>query len=967
MNDLRSEAALLKHYRLHEPFPESWSDPIEDAQAKQRMQFRKSTSRYSVLQEDGISSSLKGLVGGDLYSGGAVPEDEPDPLGSTDSVARVLRKRGLPVDDNVRLRNRYMVSSKHFSPTAFLRDVHANTPSPVLQQGLSYLSQSIAQKSGSLKVLVETNFDRFVAAKGTIEGVYKEMKENAFLDKDKESEYGVGKIRAYLNEAGSKADEVFGPIMTGRGREEGLRLLLSILDKHGNMLDMPNIILECVKRNDNEGLLEEYQKARKYLMDSRALVPDPSRAVATGVKEEYLHQLIVAEKMWVEVESVMEDFKKDTWKRLLECKTEDTTHMELIGILLEVGIDENPIIVWLFSRHEYLKSRISTVFERQRIDIEIIRRKAIAAPPAKSQTIAQHLRAPTRRVPIGVAKTFDTPIINSFWQIIHKSLTVMLDSKTGILGELLNFWKSAQSFIDGDNLLPAGLDDQSKIHHRLSDDDVSQLRQCAVELVSLIRDSMLSFFQDPPIEDISAFYSPLPPTPTTPSEGEFPTTPAQQAPKMVGQSDGDDYAFYPPSANSLGGVYYMSKAMILLGNAAAALAENFSGLGYGRGGLEENLRIMLGVARERMVTAVCTSWLKDATNCKAMEDWTRSSENRGVTKMPTYFLKFEKDIIGGMQSIVYLDNVRGADTSIIPPPSAKLLSSVRNQFVRSLYKALQGMVENATRPVTEDDWVRDKNGLNSPMISVTPINLTANSVHSEDKNVRMLLTLSNLQLLRSEIVPELISQFETSFSVKLTDESKTVRDALSQIDAQLFTDYTAPLVTLITSTIRNGVLDPDWSPPPGKLATEVRPYIYDALLSLVEVHAQVTTTAPSLVQQILSYLLEQLSKELLESFKQRSKFTLGELLQATLDVEFVNQTLSQFSTPKASEWQQMVYVELDRGSDAAARQGLQKELAEMKRILSTLRKYSRAEFLCFRAKKASSRRTNAHLEAQPAA
>lgn len=104
MNDWKSEGALLAHYRLQNPFPQSWSDPIEEAQAKQRLQYRKSTSRYSVLQEESVSSSLKGLVGGDLFSGGAVKEDEPDPLGTADSVVRVLRQRGIHADDNVRLR-----------------------------------------------------------------------------------------------------------------------------------------------------------------------------------------------------------------------------------------------------------------------------------------------------------------------------------------------------------------------------------------------------------------------------------------------------------------------------------------------------------------------------------------------------------------------------------------------------------------------------------------------------------------------------------------------------------------------------------------------------------------------------------------------------------------------------------------------------------------------------------------------
>lgn len=518
------------------------------------------------------------------------------------------------------------------------------------------------------------------------------------------------------------------------------------------------------------------------------------------------------------------------------------------------------------------------------------------------------------------------------------SLTLLLDHNNGVFGEVLNFWKSAQSFMDGDNMLPIGINEQSQKHHRLTDGEVRFLHNNALELVSSIRDSMVRFFQDKPVEDISLIYYPLPTTPVTPTfTDSFKTEPA--IPKMLGQDD--DYAFYPPGGNALGGVHFLGKAMLLLGTAAATIAEKFSGLG--RGTLEENLRSMLSTTRDRMITALCEAWIRDAQNCKLMEDWTRSAENRGVTKMPSYVSKLEKEIISGLQSIVYLDSVRTGKTSIIPPPSLKLLEKVRSQFVRSMYTALGGMVENAKRAVNEDDTVMDKNGLNSPLISTTPINLTANSVHSEDKNVRMLLTLSNLQLFKASIAPDLISQFESSFSVSLTDESKRIYDALTQINDQLFTFYTAPLVASITETVRNGIADPAWSPPPGQLATEVRPYIYTALLMLVEVHAQVTTTAPSLIPQVLQHLLKHLSLELLESFRRRERFSLGELLQATLDVEFVNQTLSQFSTPEASDAQQKVYVELDRGSDAEARTGLQKELTDMKRILSSLRRSSRAE------------------------
>lgn len=212
----------------------------------------------------------------------------------------------------------------------------------------------------------------------------------------------------------------------------------------------------------------------------------------------------------------------------------------------------------------------------------------------------------------------------------------------------------------------------------------------------------------------------------------------------------------------------------------------------------------------------------------------------------------------------------------------------------------------------------------------------------------MLLTLSNLQALRVDVVPNLTTQFENAFSVKLTDEAKTIRDVLGQIDARLFQSYTRPAVQTLQSIIRNGISASEWAPAPNEKPKEVRPYVYEALLSLVLVHTQVSTTASTLTTQVLSYLLEQTSRELLEAFKQRQRYNLSALMQATLDVEFVAQTLSQYTTERASEMQSQIYQELDKGTDNEARTRLQTELPEMRNTLKRLREGSRSEFACFK-------------------
>ena len=135
--------------------------------------------------------------------------------------------------------------------------MHARADTQSLLMGLDTLSRSIDQKSASLKVLVESNFERFVRAKATIDNVYKEMKwrgadpnpprarghsrhasRNSFRSSSgamglsspltpqadskrknalvKESEYGVIGIKTPLLDVSAKAEDVWGPALGGR-------------------------------------------------------------------------------------------------------------------------------------------------------------------------------------------------------------------------------------------------------------------------------------------------------------------------------------------------------------------------------------------------------------------------------------------------------------------------------------------------------------------------------------------------------------------------------------------------------------------------------------------------------------------------------------------------------------------------------------------------------------------------------
>lgn len=229
--------------------------------------------------------------------------------------------------------------------------------------------------------------------------------------------------------------------------------------------------------------------------------------------------------------------------------------------------------------------------------------------------------------------------------------------------------------------------------------------------------------------------------------------------------------------------------------------------------------------------------------------------------------------------------------------------------------------------------------------------------------MRILLTLSNIKALQAEFVPHLVTNFETSFSVKLTEEAKTIRDVLGQIDDRLFQSYTKPTVNKLNTMIVSGITDPGWEPSSGR-PEQVRPYVYSVLLTLVLVHTEISTTIPScvasgasrsppaapspLLNMVLTHLLTQISTSLLNAFRSRPSYTLAALMQATLDTEFIAQTLSQYSTEEASTVQSQIYVELDQRTTHEARARLQSELGEMRSILKRLRERTKGEFACFK-------------------
>ncbi|KAJ6109368.1 hypothetical protein N7486_001603 [Penicillium sp. IBT 16267x] len=1019
-----SDLDVVSHYNLPSEYPEEWPAALDendsDEEPLERTKSRPRKSRYFALERtpsDWRSGYGSQRRGNDTREN--AQNDEPDPLGGGDSVLRILKQKGLRLEEEGGKRSRFLLSSTSFSPALFLSQAHQSDSIESLMAGLDHLSQSIDQKSASLKVLVEANFERFVRAKATIDSVYTEMRDQG-VEKEaslaprrsgqfrslsgglspspatvgqapprktalvKESDYGLKGIRAPLVEASVKAEEVWGPALGGRDREQILKSVVETMEKQRDVYEIGSHLSKSIQQRDYDSVFEEYTKARTLANRAKSIVEQASSS-RRQLSDHEAHTILAMGRMWIDVDEQIHAFKRELWRRLGDAPITSTTstasgpveeHMELIGALLELGVNENPIWTWLHSRYEFLKTKITSFCDRCKVEIEILRRRLAGGEKPHPQAVASYLRLAPRDGSADSPENLDTDHVIELWNCIQAFLTRLLSSQGGLLGELLDFWEVAHAFIDGSRqrLLPVGFEGESRKHHRLTPGNVEELERGVVELANLIRENVLALFNEPPTEDISLLSSPIPQSPTspasqgvTPTESRFKLDPKNlpiPAPQRGEHWEG--CAFWPPFSNSLSGVHYLSKFLIIIGTAASEMAA-LRPVTHS-GSTHDLLKNLVSVARDRSARVACAAWSKDAESCKMLEDWTRDSEKRDLTKMPGLFVGFESAILGGMQKILYISEAKSKSgtVDVVTQPPAKLLQMVRTQFVSSVYKALSGLVENAeqaTASEEENEWVISRPVMASQALDAALSVLAADSVDSQNRNVRILLTLSNLKALQSEYVPQLISNFETSFSVKLTEEGKTVRGVLKQIEDRLFVSYTSPTVSLLKKTISTGIESPDWVPKTDR-PDQVRPYVYNTLLTLVLVHTEISTTVPStvsagashaspntpssLLTTVLTHLLVQISTALLTSFRSRSSFSLAALMQATLDTEFIAQTLSQYSTDEASGVQSQIYVELDRRTTNEARTKLQADLGEMRNVLKRLRDRTKGEFACFR-------------------
>lgn len=217
-------------------------------------------------------------------------------------------------------------------------------------------------------------------------------------------------------------------------------------------------------------------------------------------------------------------------------------------------------------------------------------------------------------------------------------------------------------------------------------------------------------------------------------------------------------------------------------------------------------------------------------------------------------------------------------------------------------------------------------------------------------------------------------------------------NTVQELDKKLFESYLKPKMKVITGLVRGGILSSkmDWYETPQPKGTwlsawensgtecpslEIRPYMFETLMFLVGVHAQVSSAAAPLLERALGALVDDLADECLRCFRQVKRFGMGGMLrvcidstpneqeltrlhQATLEIEFMHQTLSRHVSTSAAKTLSELYTKISQAYQRRpGDENLQGNLDIVKKTLADTRRATGIEFLCFRQTKERSAKT----------
>ncbi|KAI7877332.1 exocyst complex component Sec5-domain-containing protein [Mucor mucedo] len=894
------DAAILRFYHLDSLDPDVWVDDEDNSDNNNDHEKESSIQQFKHPEEEdnlNISTIKPSESDIDLQV-----IDDSDPLGVYSSIFPDEMSRNTNITQ-LKEKTTMMITNKKFQPRQFLLQVHKETSYNDLVAGEERLRRGVDKRAEALKSLVHQNFDRFVSAKNTIDHVYEEMKSKQL---NQQQDYGTIDIQRSLDAANTRAEQVYGPVVERRNRVDKVRSTLYILQRYRFLFNLPSSLLESIKQAKYEAAIRDYKKGKYLYQALKGDLDSTDRSTGlsemekeTGITD--LHRKVF-DKVWIEVSKIVIELQNVLLRMLADPWRSMDDQEKTINFLFDLDTTKDPAWFYLDSQYQWIMGLMKETYDASVLKINRLKAEDLdtdESPIKRSLSLKKAIgQIQTKISELNVEADSELRIWKAISDLVKSQSTLLLRC-------LPDFWRLAKAFIEGKFSNKAAAVSPMGI---ASDPPTSRRRRHGMDMAKVEQCQRMT-------GDIIGRYASLISDHFSLDEKNL------QLKKIM---DGSDKylmpAFVPINANSI----YTSEYLTLIISDLANCVNDINTINLA-GEAFSGLTTLMEKARSKFIDILCKCWERDAKTFYMLEEWILDPQNPQFTTLLKRYYDYHKFCARSAYKIASLsavsDDIENQEKRIIAP---NYIDKVRSSFLESLYTFLDGLVQLAFADYTP---LHEKDEL------VLAKKREKIDVHSVD--VRILLTVSNLDHMRSNVMRKLFDLFEVAYHIQMEEDLRTLIDVVDQLDEILFGDYIKRKAQMIRDIIKQGILMSgiDWSSIPKP--QEVHPFVYEALMTLVMVHEQISSATKQLVSRALSKLLETMASDCLDSFRQVERFGMGGMLQATLEIEFMHQTLSQYVTPAASDTLQSIYQTIEQAYDPQQQQSsnLQSELSHVKELL----------------------------------